>query len=57
MVVPGWCSPLPSFAEKLVNEKSVDPDQTSSSAASDLGVHCLPSTLLLDARFGWVQLI
>ena len=46
------------FCRKItVNEKSVDPDQTLSSAASDLGVHCLPSTLLLDARFGWVQLI
>ena len=32
------------------NAKSVDSDQTSRSAASDLGLHFLPVQLLSDAR-------
>ena len=28
----------------------MDPDQTPRSAASDLGLHCLPMSLLWDAR-------
>ena len=31
---------------------SEDPDQTPHSAASDLGLHCLPNTLL---RVSWLQ--
>ena len=31
------------------------PDQTPRSAASDLGVHCLPSTLLRVSRLQWVR--
>ena len=34
----------------LLNANSVDPDQTLHDAASDLGVHCLPMSLLWDAR-------
>ena len=34
---------------------SVDPDQTPRSAASDLGLHCLPLSLLWDARLKWVK--
>ena len=34
---------------------SGDPDQTPSSAASDLGLHCLPSTLLRVSRLQWVK--
>ena len=30
----------------VVNANSVDPDQMPNSAASDLGLHCLPITLL-----------
>ena len=30
-----------------------DPDQTQHSAASDLGLHCLPVTLLLVFRLQW----
>ena len=33
---------------------SGDPDQTPHSAASDLGLHCLPSTLLRVSRLQWV---
>ena len=32
------------------NGNSVDPDQTPHSAASDLGLHCLPMSLLWDTR-------
>ena len=34
----------------------VDPDQTSRSAASDLGIHRLPMSLLWDARLKWVNI-
>ena len=33
-----------------------DPDQTPHSAASDLGLHCLPVTLLRVFRLQWVNL-
>ena len=33
-----------------LNENGVDPDQT-----SDLGLHCLPMSLLWDARLEWVK--
>ena len=39
----------------VFNSNSVDPDQTPHSAASDLGLHCLPMSLLLDARLKWVD--
>ena len=32
------------------------PDQTPRSAASDLGLHCLPNTLLGVARLQWVMI-
>ena len=32
-----------------------DPDQTPRSAASDLGLHCLPITLLRVSRLQWVK--
>ena len=34
---------------------SEDPDQTPHSAASDLGLHCLPITLLGVSRLQWVN--
>ena len=34
---------------------SEDPDQTPRSAASDLGLHCLPVSLLCDAKHKWVN--
>ena len=34
---------------------SVGPDQMPRSAASDLGLHCLPMSLLWDARHNWVD--
>ena len=41
------------FSNVIAN--SVDPDQTPHSAASDLGLHCLPMSLLWDARHKWVN--
>ena len=37
------------------NANSVDTDQTSHSAASDLGLYCLPMSLLWDPRLKWVN--
>ena len=34
---------------------SGDPDQMPHSAASDLGLHCLPITLLCVSRLQWVN--
>ena len=36
---------------------SRDPDQTPRSVASDLGLHCLPVTLLGVSRLQWVKCI
>ena len=36
------------ISELIAN--SVDPDQTPQNAASDLGLHCLPMSLLWDTR-------
>ena len=45
--VSGLISLLLCFIEiSLCNANSVDPDQTPRSAASDLGLHCLPVNLL-----------
>ena len=38
-----------------LNANTVDPDQTPHFAASDLGLHCLPVSLLWDARLIWVK--
>ena len=43
-----------SFFELSAN--SVDPDQTPRSAASDLGLYCLPVSLLWDAKLIWVDI-
>ena len=39
----------------VVNANSVDPDQTPRSAASDLGLHCLPVSDLWHARHKLVK--
>ena len=36
---------------------SRDPDQTQHSSAADLGLHCLPNTLLGVSRLQWSQLL
>ena len=41
------------MAEVFAN--SDDPDQTPLSEASDLGLHCLPVTLLGVSRLQWVK--
>ena len=42
---------------EFLMQNSVDQDQTPHSAASDLGLHCLPMSLLWDAReaFKWLN--
>ena len=37
------------------NANSVDPDHTQRSAASDLGLHCLPMSLFWDVRLKWIK--
>ena len=39
----------------VFNANSVDPGQTTRSAASDLSIHGLPMSLLWDARQKWVK--
>ena len=39
----------------MLANTSVDPDQTLCSAASDLGLHCLPSAPERDTRQIWVR--
>ena len=41
--------------KSVFNANSVDADQTPRYAASDLGLHCLPMSQLLDARPKWVK--
>ena len=41
----------------MYNVNSVDLDQTPHSAASDLGLQCLPMSLLWDARHKWVNIL
>ena len=40
----------------MFNANSVDPYQTPRSAASDLGLHRLPMSLLWDARHKWFKI-
>ena len=39
----------------VFSANSVDLNQTQHSVASDLGLHCLPMSLLWDARHKWVK--
>ena len=56
--VVGWLLLLPRFKRMPVsNVNSMDLDQTSRSAASDLGLHCLITSFLCDARYKWVNFI
>ena len=41
----------------VFNANSVDPDQRTYSVASDLGLHCLPITLLWVSRLKWDKLL
>ena len=38
-----------------LNKNSLEPDQIPCSVASDLGLHCLPVSLLWDAGHKWVK--
>ena len=53
-----WCTfffILFYFLSKFLLINSVEPDQTPRSAASDLGLHCLPRSLKRDTRPIWVK--
>ena len=51
-----WCTFFIFFFwMKFLYANSVDPYQTPCSAASDLGLHCLPRFQKGDARFIWVK--
>ena len=41
----------------VIDANSADPDQTPRSAASDLGLRCLPKSLLWDTRHKWVKFV
>ena len=44
------------FCRNELNANSVDPDQTPHSVASDLGLYCLPMSILWDARLKYMGL-
>ena len=47
---------LPCFIEVPVfHANMLDPDQTPRSAASDLGLHCLPMSFLRDTKHKWIK--
>ena len=41
--------------EKILLANNVDPDQTPHYVASNLGLHCLPLTLLWGSREEWIN--
>ena len=54
--VSGLFSMLPFIIEiPVFNANSVDPDQMPDFVASNLGLHCLPVSLLWDAMHKWVN--
>ena len=55
--VSGKFLSLPCFIRKIpvLNVNGVDPDQAPRSAASYLGLHCFPLSLLWDIRHKWVK--
>ena len=46
---------LSSIEILVLNANSLDPDKTPRSVASNQGQHCLPISLLWDARHKWVK--
>ena len=54
--VSGWFLLLPWFTEiPVFNANSIDPDQMPRSAASDLGLRCLPMSHLWYKWHKWVN--
>ena len=45
------------FRIDILVANSEDPDQTPRSAASDLGLHCLPVSQKWDTRLIWVKIV
>ena len=50
-----FCHNYLQIYEPVPNVNSVNPDQRPRPAASDLGLHCLPMSLLWDARHKWFK--
>ena len=50
-----WLWDLEIFLQAKLFANSKDPDQMPHSAASDLGLHCLPITHLGVSRLQWVK--
>ena len=56
--VSDWFLLLPCFTEiPVINANSVNPDQMLHSAASNLGLRCMPDTLSGDSGLKWVEWI
>ena len=56
--VPSWFLLSPCFIEiPVFIANSEDSDQMLCSAASNLGLHCLPMSLLWDTRHKWVKFV
>ena len=43
------------YSNSVINANRVEPNQTPRSAASDMGLHCLPVSILGDARHKWIN--
>ena len=43
------------YETPVFNTNSIESNQTTHSVASDLDLHCLPLSLLWDARLKWVN--
>ena len=50
-----YCFIVILIFDKILYANSADPDQTPRSAASDLGLHCLPRSRKRDTRLMWVK--
>ena len=57
--VSGWILLLLPYSKRnpVLNTNIIDSDQMLHSAASDLGLHCSPMSLLRDARHKWVNIL
>ena len=54
--VSGWFLVSLCFIEiPVFNANIVDPNQTLRSVASDLGLYCLPMSLVWDTRHNWIK--
>ena len=43
------------YCYHVLYARSVDPDQTPRLVASDIGLHCMPMSILWEVRYTWVK--